>query len=95
MVKLDEKARKKHEVSLIDRKKLVLTAIKDVFSFDEQLIKLETISDGFMDIKGTKLHIIKINLESGELIVEGNITSIIYDNGAPAKKKSGLFRIIR
>lgn len=87
---MDEK-RRKHTVDLIDRNRLTITAVKDVFSFDEQIIELETISDGFMEIEGADLHIIKMNLDSGELIVEGIISGILYDDGAPARKKSGLF----
>ncbi len=83
----------KHTVNLVDRSRLVVTAIKDVFSFDEEIIELETISEGYMDIEGTHLHIIKMNLDSGELIVEGEISAIIYEDGGISnsqKKKSGL-----
>ncbi len=90
---MEEKMTKKHTVNMVDRKRLVLTAVKDVFSFDEEIIELETVNDGFLDIEGTDLHIIKMNLDSGELIVEGNISGLIYEETASAntKKKSGLF----
>ncbi|OOB80465.1 MAG: sporulation protein [Epulopiscium sp. Nuni2H_MBin003] len=79
----------KHTINLVDRSRLVITAIKDVFSFDEELIELETVSDGYMDIEGTGLHIIKMNLDSGELIVEGEVSAIIYEEGGVSKKKTG------
>ncbi|OON92951.1 MAG: sporulation protein YabP [Candidatus Epulonipiscioides saccharophilum] len=89
---MDEKMRKKHEIILTERKKMLITAIKDVFSFDEQLIELETI-DGYLDIRGSNLHIVKMNLESGEMLVEGKINNIEYYNGTHDKKKS--FRIFK
>ncbi len=95
---MEEKMTKKHTVNMVDRKRLVLTAVKDVFSFDEEIIELETVSDGFLDIEGTDLHIIKMNLDSGELIVEGNISGLIYEEsggGAAPKRKSGLFGIFK
>ncbi len=88
---MDEKMTKKHTVNMVERKRLVLTAIKDVFSFDEEIIELETVNDGYMDIEGTNLHIIKMNLDSGELIVEGEVSAIIYEDGNAPKKKSGGF----
>ena len=60
---------KKHVVSLIDREKMSLTGVKEVFSFDEQLIELET-TRGYVDIRGEDLHIIKMNIDDGEIAVE-------------------------
>ncbi|OOO00349.1 MAG: sporulation protein [Epulopiscium sp. Nele67-Bin004] len=88
---MDDKMTKKHTINMVDRKRLVITAVKDVFSFDEEVIELETISDGYMDIEGQDLHIIKMNLDSGELIVEGEISGIIYEEADTPKKKGTFF----
>ena len=87
---MEEKLSKKHMVNLMDRHRLTLTGVLDVFSFDEELIELET-SDGYLDIEGTALHIVKMSLDTGELIVEGRITGLNYEEQAVSKKKSSVF----
>lgn len=55
---MDEKISKKHAVNLIDRARLNMTGVTDVFAFDEKVIELETV-DGYLDIEGDDLHIVK------------------------------------
>lgn len=92
---MDEKITKKHMVNLVDRERLNMTGIVDVFSFNEEVIELETV-DGYLDIDGVDLHIVKMNLDSGELIVEGRVVGLNYEDQTPTKKKgsvlSKLFR---
>ncbi|OON97539.1 MAG: sporulation protein [Epulopiscium sp. Nele67-Bin005] len=92
---MDDKVSQKHTINMIDRKRLVITAVKDVFSFDEELIELETINDGYMDIEGLDLHVVKMNLDSGELIVEGFVSQIAYEEQAATKKKGSLFKLFK
>ena len=86
---MDEKISKKHSVNLIDRARLNMTGITDVFAFDEKVIELETV-DGYLDIEGEDLHIVKMNLDSGELIVEGRVTGLVYQDQSGASKKGSL-----
>lgn len=86
---MDEKLSKKHMVNLANRERLTMTGVVDVFSFDEEVIELET-ADGYLDIDGVDLHIVKMNLDSGELIVEGRIIGLSYEDQAPSKKKGSV-----
>lgn len=86
---MDEKLSKKHMVNMVDRQRLNMTGIIDVFSFNEEVIELET-TDGYLDIEGIDLHIVKMNLDSGELIVEGRILQLAYEDQAPSKKKGSM-----
>lgn len=92
---MDEKMIKKHMVNLVDRQRLNMTGIVDVFSFNDEVIELETL-DGYLDVEGMDLHIVKMNLDNGELIVEGKIIGLNYEDQAQSKKKgsvlSKLFR---
>lgn len=84
---MEEKVARKHVVNMIERERLSVTGVMDVFSFDEEMIELET-SQGYIEIKGDGLHIIKMNIDDGELVVEGTIDELVYhDNQGPAKKK--------
>lgn len=75
-------------LSLEDRKKLCVTGVTDIGSYDEQTVIAET-ELGELTIKGTGLHIIKMSVDMGELAVEGEITSLVYTD-VPAESR-GLF----
>lgn len=80
----------RHNLILENRKNLSLTGVNDVQGFDEQTINLVT-DYGTLIIKGTMLHINKLNLESKEVCVDGNISSLQYINNTK-NMKSRLFR---
>ncbi|MGL4362858.1 MAG: sporulation protein YabP [Cellulosilyticaceae bacterium] len=86
---MEEKLTKKHMVNIVDRQRLSMTGIIDVFSFNEELIEVETV-DGYMDIEGIGLHIVKMNLDNGELIVEGRVCALEYEEQASTKKKGSM-----
>ncbi|MGN0517551.1 MAG: sporulation protein YabP [Acutalibacteraceae bacterium] len=66
-----------HNLILENRKSLTLTGVSDVDSFDEQTVTAYT-DYGELVIKGKNLHINKLSLESGELTLEGEVSSLIY-----------------
>nr|WP_302600125.1 sporulation protein YabP [uncultured Cellulosilyticum sp.] len=87
---MDDKVNKKHVINMIDRQRLSITGVSDVFSFDENIIELET-NQGYVDIKGDGLHIVKMSIDDGELIVEGMVDEVLYhDNQGPGKKKGSI-----
>ena len=61
-----------HQLILEDRRALTVSGVSDVDSFDE-LTDL-----GELTVKGENLHINRLNLESGELMLEGHIQSLVY-----------------
>ena len=63
-----------HNVLMENREKLNVTGVTHVEEFDENIINLHT-TKGNLIIKGEKLHIEKLNLESSEL----SITGVIYN----------------
>ncbi len=78
-----------HTIKLEDRKKLVLDGVKDVISFDDMTVALETFM-GRLIINGNELHIQTLCLESGNVVVEGNIDELVYEDSGQNKKK-GIF----
>lgn len=66
-----------HKFTLEDRKTGILMGISDVISFDTDEIVLESQCGGII-IKGNELHVKNINLEKGEVTIEGNVDSLIY-----------------
>ncbi|MEF9983180.1 MAG: sporulation protein YabP [Oscillospiraceae bacterium] len=74
-----ELAKMPHSVVVDGRKKLRVTGVNDMESFDEETVTLYT-NEGEMIVKGEGLHMIKIDVDSGELSIEGIIYSINYSD---------------
>ena len=74
---------------LWERKKLNLSGIKDVISFDDLSVYLIT-EQGNLLIEGTDLHITVLDVSSGHMTVEGVICSMVYHD-KETKKKDGFF----
>ena len=75
-------------IILENRNKLSITGVKDVFSFDDQIVILET-ELGMLTIKGTDIRINKLSIDTTDVIIEGGeINSINYDDKTE-KRNSG------
>ena len=68
---------KSHKVTLSNRRNGSFTGILDVISFDIGEILLET-ELGMLHIKGKDLHVNRLNLEKGEVDIEGLIEAFHY-----------------
>ena len=68
---------KMHSVQLENRTRAALTGVADVDSFNEAEVNLVT-EAGYVTISGQDLHISHLSLEEGQLVVEGEISGIVY-----------------
>lgn len=66
-----------HSLSIEARERLTVTAVKDVDSFNEETI-LVVLEKGGLVVKGEKLHIQKLDLAEGKVIITGDIRSAVY-----------------
>lgn len=69
---------REHKVEMLGRASLAVTGVEDVESFDEAEIVMNT-SQGNLIVRGSGLHIGKINLDVGEIKVEGVINDLSYE----------------
>ena len=74
---MDDKAQRKHSITMEERNKVVIVGVIDVFSFDEIQVEIETIQ-GMLLIQGEGLHITRLSLDKGDLALEGLINSVAY-----------------
>lgn len=81
-----------HNVIMENREKVVITGIIDIHSFDDELVLTET-DMGILTIKGKDLKMNKLNLDNTELVVEGQIGMLQY-NDLDSVKKGGMFNKI-
>lgn len=88
----DEVIRSNQNIIIEDRKKLTLSGVKDVISFDDETLLLETVL-GRLTVKGAGLHIVNFDTASGDLFAEGKIYAAVYTSD---EKNGGFFsRVFR
>lgn len=75
-----------HEIVLKDRKKLVMSGITDVLSFDDTLVRLESVC-GELEIGGETLRVSALDTNKGEIMLDGKIESVIYYDKARSEHK--------
>ena len=75
---------------LENRNKLSISGVKDVLSFDDQVVIMET-ELGLLTVKGENLKINKLSIDTSEVIVEGEINNLGYNDHSKKEQDSGLF----
>jgi len=78
-----------HNIILEDRRLLTVSGVSDVDSFDERTITVFT-DMGELTVRGSDLHINRLSVEVGELLLEGKIDSVSYADPSP-KSAGGFF----
>ena len=73
---------------LENREKLSISGALDVLSFDDQIVILET-ELGLLTVKGENLRINKLSLDTGEVIIDGEIYNMGYSEKELDKKSGG------
>ena len=72
---------------LENRSKLSISGVIDVLSFDDQVVMVET-ELGLLTVKGENIRINKLSIDTTEVVLEGEITSMSYTDKETTKKES-------
>ena len=67
-----------HRLALLERKKLTVTGVAEVISFEVTSVILQT-GMGTLTVQGSTLQLKTLSLEGGQVEVEGNIAALIYE----------------
>ena len=79
-----------HKVTMTNRKSCAINGVKDVLSFDEREILLET-EQGMLMIKGDALHVNRLTLDKGEVDIDGKVDSFTYSDVSNISNKNESF----
>ena len=74
---------------LENRGKLTVSGVNDVLSFDDQVVMIDT-ELGLLTVKGENIRINKLSLDTSEVIVEGEISSLTYSQNKQDKNTGTL-----
>ena len=77
-----------HRLSMEDRGKLTMTGVTEVVRFEENLVVLRT-NLGILAVQGQQLQLKTLSLEGGQVVVDGSISALSYQEPRSA---GGFFR---
>lgn len=72
-----------HRLTLEERKKLTMTGVTEVVSFDEESVVLKT-GLGTLVVQGHQLQLKTLTLDGGNVAVEGQIGALSYEESRQA-----------
>lgn len=79
-----------HNITLNERKNVVISGVKKIDSFDNEEFLMET-TMGYIVIKGEELEIIKLDTYQGNVSIKGKINSLNYMETAKKEKEDSMF----
>jgi sporulation protein YabP len=82
-----------HNIIMENRRAVTVTGVMDIDSFDEETVIVFT-ERGELTIRGSGLHLNKIDVQSGDLSMEGEVDSLTYSDN-PSQKGSFWAKLFR
>ena len=67
----------RHELCLKDRRNMTVSGVKEMISFDEQNVRMNTVL-GELSVDGEGLRVKVLDVERGNVVLEGKIDGIFY-----------------
>jgi len=67
-------------IVLEGRERATVTGVTEVVSFDENEVVMET-GLGMLTVSGDGLHVEKLTLDVGELVIAGRVDAMLYTEG--------------
>ena len=83
-----------HIVNIDNRERVSVTEVTDVESFNEEIILLN-LKNGSLIIRGENLHIQKLDLDEGRVLITGSIGSAVYTEKKDRQDKGFLKKILK
>ena len=84
----------RHILNMEERERVRIGGVLEVLSFDEEGVMMET-TCGLLMLKGSGMHIGKLDLDAGDVTVDGSVDSITYSDGTFTEKHSILGKLFR
>lgn len=81
---------REHRVIMENRERLTITAVEDIESFDEEKVVVIT-EMGTMTVSGGDFRINRLNVDDGQIVIEGEIDEVEYSNMVKDDRGSGFF----
>ena len=83
-----------HKIVVDNRKRINLTGVTQIHTFNEEQINLSTIM-GSLVIRGKELKVNKLSVETGEVAIDGEITSLTYVSKDEGRNESFIKKLFK
>jgi sporulation protein YabP len=83
-----------HAIHIDARQRLEITGVTQVVTFNEDSVILHT-TMGTLNIKGKGMKVNKLNVDNGDMSIEGEIAALIYTNKETANKESIIKKLFK
>ena len=90
----ETKLHQKHSLYINNRESLDITGVINVITFNEENVVLQT-SMGGLNIKGKSMKVNKLNVDNGEMSIEGYVYSIFYNDKDSVSKEKLLKKLFK
>ena len=84
----------RHEICVKDRRTMSISGVKEMISFDEQMVSMLTVC-GELSVAGESLHVKVLDVDRGQVVIEGRIDDVDYVDNQPAETKGFWARLLR
>ena len=78
-----------HSINILERKKIVVTGVKKIESFDDTEFLMETVM-GYLALKGEGLELLKLDTMQGNVSIKGLLKSFTYLDDNMKKDKDSI-----
>ncbi len=76
-------ARRPQNLILENRRRLNVSGVEEVVTFNEETVNMKTVL-GELTVRGEGLHVERLTVESGDLVITGHVSSLIYQETSPS-----------
>lgn len=83
-----------HRVAITERETITVDGVSNVESFDDQEVVLDTTA-GMLMLRGKEFHIKQLNLDEGNLTIEGYLAGLEYAEEIGKKARGFLGRLLK
>lgn len=84
----------RHEFCVKDRRSMTVNGVKEIVSFDEQNVRMNTLA-GELSVDGEGLRVKVLDVERGNVVLEGKIDGVFYLDEQREERRGFLSRLTR
>ncbi|SEF79800.1 sporulation protein YabP [Caloramator fervidus] len=91
---MENKMIKEHKIYIDNRGKIDISGVNAIYTFNDEQVSLSTVMGNLL-IRGKDLKVNKLNVDSGDVSIVGQINSLSYTSKDEGKNENLLKKLFR
>lgn len=83
-----------HVINIDNRQRITITGVTEVVTFNEENVILNTVLGG-LNIKGKNMRVNKLNVDNGDMSIEGEFQSMNYVSKEVGERESFIKKLFK